>query len=444
VLCAATCSPVERAPTPDPIAAADEPSAQVAPAQPNVLLLVMDTVRADRCGFLEYPRPTTPQIARFAQEGIVYTDAWSPSRWTVPSHASLFTGRSPRHHESRPSLGTTLRADVATVAEVLIGAGYATAAFVSNPAFELDPGLFRGFDVVGRHFGLDRPPEAAGPLCDELHGLARGWAHGARRSGRPFFLFINDVDPHSPYQPHPAQLRRLLRPDVTLAEIQAGRRYDAAAAIGHNFGHARLEARELKVLSDLYDAEIATIDAFVGKLLGELEADGALENTLVIVTSDHGEYLGEHGLLDHMHGVHREVLRVPLVVRAPGRDDRGRRVDDVVRLEDVAPTILEVCGIEPPAGLDGRSLLRELPGRVALGESPHNPFVATERDASPTSPDAIARTQPSRSVKQGIRHLIAHDDGRSELFDTAEDPSESQDVSDEHPGVADRLRALLE
>ena len=445
VLAAATgCSPA--ATDAPPVVPAPTPDALVEPAAraPNVLLLVMDTVRADRCGFLGYERATTPHLDRFAARGVTYTNAWSPSRWTVPSHASLFTGLLPASHECRPSLGTTLRQDVPTVAETLQDAGYATAAYVSNPAFDMDPGLLRGFGVVRRVYGLERPPGAAAPLCDELHGMARAWVHSTLRGERPFFLFVNDVDPHSPYQPHPDQQQRLVREDATLAEIAAGRRYDAAVAIAHNFDRERLRPRALAILSDLYDAEIATIDMFVGKFLTELERDGALENTLVIITSDHGEYLGSHGLLDHMHGQHQEVLRVPLLISGAGAAAAATRVDDIVRLEDIAPTILEVCGVAPPAPVEGRSLLLALPGRVARGESPFNPFALSPGDVAPEAPAAIPRVRPCKSVARGTWHLIAYDDGTSELYDRSQDLGETSDVAADHPELVAELRALLD
>ncbi len=161
-----------------------------------------------------------------------------------------------------------------------------------------------------------------------------------------------------------------------------------------------------------------------------------------MITSDHGEYLGEHGLMDHMQGVSRCVLNVPLLIRAPGHFDGGDREDDVVRLEDVAPTIMELCGLPPVAGLDGLSLTADLADRAAFGESwPVPMFVQTARRlVDPAIVDAQLRS--SRSIVSGRFHLIEHSDGRTHLYDLRADPGEREDLAASRPDDIARLRAI--
>ena len=413
-------------------------------ARANVIVLVMDTVRADRCSLNGYERPTTPRLAHFAAGAATFTQAWTPARWTVPSHATLFTGLVPRNHGARPSHRSSLDPDVPTLAEILSRAGYATGAFVSNPAFELDAGLYRGFDVTQRHYGLQRPKGDSGALAPVVHALARAWVAETRAAQRPFFLFVNDIDPHSPYQPDAAVQERFVAPGIGADALDAGRRFAADDALRHNFGGTQQDSSSLALLSDLYDAEIATLDASVGDLLDALAGDGALDDTIVVVTSDHGEYLGAHGLLDHMQGVHQDILHVPLVVRAPGRLDDGRRVDDVVRLEDVAPTILELCDVAGPAAMDGHSLLGDVRDRVARGESTPNPYVISAALRQLPLETVEPHLLGSRSVLLGTWRLIDNDDGTLELYDHVTDPAESVDVAGAHPDVVARLRELVD
>lgn len=433
VMAAAGCGPAEDA---SPGAARDGP--------PDVVVIVMDTVRADHCSLYGYPRPTTPELERWAQEAVTYAQAWSPSRWTVPSHASLFTGLRPRHHGARPSHGQTLYEDVPTLAERLAAAGWATGAFVSNPAFELQPGLYRGFDAVERMYGLERRADDRGPLAPAVHDAARTWVRAMRARKRPFFLFVNDVDPHSPYQPLPEMERRFVRDGVSDDELLTGRSYWSERAVGHNFAEQPLAAREIAVLSDLYDAEIAGTERDVVGFLETLAGDGLLDNALVVVTSDHGEYFGEHGLLDHMQGVHQAVLRVPLVVRYPDGRDAGRRVEDVVRLEDVTATVLDVCGVPGADGMDGMSLRADLPGRVARGESYPNSYLVASAERQ--APAAVVRRhlRASRAAMEGTWRLIVNDDGTVELYDHRTDPAERHDVSAAHADVVERMRALID
>ena len=184
--------------------------------RPNVLVLVMDTTRGDRCSFDGYPRPTTPHIDAFAKDAVVFRDAWSPSGWTVPAHAALFTGRRPEHVGLSIGDRLFLGTGFPTLAETLAAAGWSTACFSNNELIGPDFGLARGFATVEPLYSRTTRTY---PWAPATHDLAATWAEGEARAGRPFFLFINDMEPHMPYTPPAEDERRLVRDDPTPAEL---------------------------------------------------------------------------------------------------------------------------------------------------------------------------------------------------------------------------------
>ena len=332
------------------------------PRPPNVVLIVMDTTRADRCSFSGYDRDTTPRLAALAREATVYLDAWSPSGWTAPAHASLFSGLRPEHHGLFRGNREFLGPEIETIAERLRGAGYRTACFSNNDAVSRSTGLAQGFEVfVPLYEDSSRPY----PWAVETHGRALRWALDQHRRGAPFFLFINDMEPHLPYTPPEETAARFRRAGTSEDMVEWGRHLLSTQAWQHNLGISRLSRPQIEHASDLYDAEIRCLDELIGALVQGLRSEGILDETLFIVTADHGENLGEHGLMDHVFSLHRTIRHVPLLIRYPARFERGREVTEVVRLEDVPPTILEVCGLPPPGGLDGQSLLGETTGRIS-------------------------------------------------------------------------------
>jgi arylsulfatase A-like enzyme len=408
--------------------------------RPNVLLLVLDTTRADRCSFTGYARPTTPRIDEFAKDAVVFGETWSPANWTGPAHASLFTGLGPDRHgfhaDARPHLGLK----PATLAERFSAAGYATACFTNNELVSPEFGLTRGFGEV---FPLYRADNRKYPWAAATHEAAADWAKAMHDAGRPFLLFINDMEPHQPYDPPEQVARKFVRGSPSESEMRAARAFSNREALACILGVTRLSDERTALLSDLYDAEIATLDREVGVLLDRLRADGLLDSMLVVIVSDHGESIGERGWFDHSHGLYRHLLHVPLLIRSPGRFDGGRQVHDLVRLEDVAPTMLEICGLPPIDGADGVSLLRDLPGRVARADQAPNGLFATRTRNELPGVDPAPVAVGIRSVFDGAYHLIAYSDGRRELFDTVADPGETHDLSAAKPGEVSRLSALL-
>lgn len=415
----------------DPVAPVTNP--------PDVIVLVMDTARADRCSLYGYPRPTTPRLEELAKESIVFDDAWSPGSWTVPSHAALFTGRLPETLGLLRPTRPILPGNVPTLAGILGARGWATSCFTWNPWISPVTGLTRGFGKDVDPLYVGRPLAAS----REGHQRALRWMQGRRSAGQRFFCFINDMEPHSPYEPPEAQQARFVDPSVPEMVVADARRVDGPRMFRLSCGAEPPSAEQTRTLRDLYDAEIATLDAEIGLFVDGLRRAGLLDRTLLVIAGDHGEGLADHGWWEHGVLLHRELLRVPLLVRPPG-GTQGRRVTDVVRLHDVFATVLEACGIGIPKGIDSRSLAGDVKGRIAVAsESRRDELLQRVQEAiqAPLPPKFAAAR---RSAYDGRFHLIVDDAGRTELFDVRADPLETTDLSAAQPEAVARLRAAID
>lgn len=309
---------------------------------PSILLYVVDTLRADFVGAYGNELVETPTMDRLAAEGLLFERAFAPASWTRPSMATLLTGVDPAEH------GTTGRASVLpdearTLAEVAREAGYATAFVVANPNAGKVFGFDQGFDEMLELYRSQDPrfidPRKATTKSDVVTERALAWLEGVRP---PFLLVILSIDPHFPYSPPQERL------DAEVAKQPIDRQSPKAEDLARAF-----QAN--------YRAEIAHTDQSLGRLLDGLDERDWLEETIVVVTADHGEEFFEHGRFQHGKTLYDEVLRVPLIVRhgASQRIVPGTRSDATARLADVMPTVLDLAGLPAPAGLRGRSLLAE-------------------------------------------------------------------------------------
>ncbi len=332
---------------------------------PNVLLLVLDTVRNLSLSLYGYPRLTTPELSRWGQRGVVFERAFSAAPWTLPSHASMFTGRWPI--ELSAGLKRPLDDTYPTIAEAFAARGYRTAGFTANSQFTTyEQGLDRGFmrfrdflispsalfisTVYGRelvkrnwlrnalHY-YDRPGRK---LALEVNAEFLDW----ERSGndRPFFAFLNYFDAHDPYRP-PAPFDTTFGadPNRPWGDIQTG-------------DPRKLPRGLLPREQDSYDASIRYLDHSVGRLLDSLNHRGVLDSTVVIIVSDHGEQFGEHNLMFHANSVYRQLLQVPLIVIYPPTVPAGLRLQEPISIRDLAQTMLGVAGGTPDSRFPGRSL----------------------------------------------------------------------------------------
>ena len=412
-----------------------------AAGRPHVLILVMDTTRADRCSVTGYGRPTTPRIDEFARDAVTYTDAWSPSPWTPPAHASLFTGLRPTRHGVTEGGRGALRDEQVTLAEHFRDAGWRTACFTNNAHISPQRGLSQGFEHYDPPHTVEERPY---PYARPTHVEAGDWAVKVARAGERFFLFINDMEPHAPYTPPQEVASAFVSPGADPDDVSWATTLNYPVTMGFSLFQEEFSPEKLKVLSDHYDAEVATLDREVGALLDRLRAEGLLDETLVVICSDHGENLGDHHLMEHGMALYRSLLHVPLVIRLPGRFDGGRRVDDLVRLEDVPPTLLTLCGLPVPE-MDGVSLTEPLGGRIARGYFGRAMRYVEEIQRHYPNVDPSVFDRTIQSVYDGRWHYIATSDGGVELFDVDADPAELHNLALENPRQSEeivrRLRA---
>ena len=429
---------------------------------PNVLVIVWDAVRSDALSLYGYGRPTTPRLSAFASGGVAFERAFSTASYTSPTHASLFTGQWP--HRLTTTWQIPLDGTTPTLAETLARRGYRTAGFSANHLLVTwETGLLRGFShgedyvasigEVARSSGLlkwilhfdalrvlARTPDVPGrrPARDIRTSFV-SWLDGGEQS-RPFFAFLNMYDAHDPYLP-PA-------PFDTLFGWPAGagpetRRRVRAQSIADKM---TLSAAEHVQQRALYDGAIASMDHELGLLLDTLRRRGVLQNTLVVMLSDHGEAFGEHGPFTHGNNAYVEEIHVPLVMVLDGRLPAGARVPGVVSVRDVPATIGEILGVAGPSWpLPGRSLARFWRDRDTLA-APRFDTVLAEVDRLPRGgnpSDAVVRGNV-RSIIAWPYHLIATGPAL-ELFDLASDPGQRRNLSDlpEHRSTRDSLVAAL-
>jgi hypothetical protein len=325
----------------------------------HVLLITLDTTRADHLSVYGYARETSPNLEAFARESVRYKRAWSTSSWTLPAHASMFTGLYPSAHgchfdmetqqARRGSRVRVLGQEFVTLAERLREEGYQTAAFVGGPWLKPDFGVVQGFDHVDTA-GVDTPN---GRRAEDITEQALRWLQ-ATAEERPTFLFVNYFDPHNPYDP-PAGFH-----DYPLSRQRVPRRWWERV-----FRGARLNERLRSILIDRYDSEIRAMDHQLGRLLAAFDSWAAGRATLVIVTSDHGESFGEDGMVLHNGSLSEETLRVPLIIRYPQNRDAGTTSDEIVQLVDIPLIVAAEIGLAAFEETNGA-----LPGqrRTAYGE----------------------------------------------------------------------------
>ena len=411
-----------------------------AEAKPDVVVIVMDTTRADHCGWLGYPRPTTPRLDEFAKDCAVYRHAWAPEGWTGPCHASLFTGLSVENHGFYTGSRRDLAPVIPTLAEVLARAGYATACFTNNDWISPGFGLTRGFERVDALYEDESRPY---PYAPATHERAAAWAEQQHAAGKRFFLFINDMEPHLTYNPPAADAAPFLRGSPKPEAIAWGRAYEHPHTTAYCAGAEELTQDQIRLLVDLYDAEIAALDREVGALLDRLRKGGILDSSIVVILGDHGEMLGEHHQMSHMYTLYGPARRMPLLVRLPGKFDGGRTFDELVRVEDVMPTILEACRVSMPEGLDGISLARDLTGRISRARHAEDSGATEKMQKDVPGVDVTRLTMAVDAVTDGRWHYLEFGDGRRELYDVAADPAETKNLAADLPKEAAAMAALL-
>lgn len=389
-----------------------------APPRPNVIVYMIDTLRADRLGCYGYDRPVSPRIDEFAAGATLFENAVGQSSWTRASVASLFTGLWPAAHGAVGRLDR-LSGEAVTLAEALRAEGYATGAVVTNHNVHRTFGFDQGFDEF-IHTNQPKTPS------DVVNAWAEAWLE-KRDTAKPFFLYLHTIDPHNPYLP-PDRFRRRFAPgtEELVKRIEGNPRAETWDP----------DAETIAGLNALYDAEIAFNDESFGALAESLTELGLWDDALVIVISDHGEEFFEHGRWSHGKDLHVETLNVPLIVKMPGQK-KGRRRPEVVQHLDVMPTVLDVVGVDVSSVVQGSSFL---------------PLLGRRGDDAPSRPDAYSHLRLDGPLQVSlvtpewklIQRYARRGGLQNLLYRWRDDRDERHDLAAERPVTTAVLAAMLE
>ena len=408
--------------------ACSRPDARISDApdsalKPNVILISIDTLRPDFLGNYGYPSATTPWMDRFRADATLYEVVVAHAPSTLMSHASIFSSLLPEEHGASFASGSALPEEVMTIAEVMAAAGYRTAAVTGGAQMDDSFGVDQGFGV----YAYTRSDS-----FEETVDRASQWmASGAG----PFFLFLHTYEVHHPYEVDRA-LTFLAEPRYSgrLPKLEISR----ALLEQINAGELELGPEDHEHIRALYAEEIRRMDSALGKLILTLRSMGSYDRAVIVLTSDHGEEFGEHGMMGwHSHSLHDELLRVPLLIKFPGAASAGQSVSGMARSIDIAPTILAAVGLEIPRQFGGVDLAR--------GEPPADRAMAK---VDWPSREILTRNSGDLSVV-GVRTerwklLSLREAGRQvplRLFDLDSDPEERVDVSSIAPEVVQELLA---
>lgn len=406
--------------------------------KPNILLITLDTTRWDYVSAYGRGEKITPAIDKLAEEGVLYRNAISPSSWTLPAHASIFTGVLPTYHGAHyvttdTEVGSDLfQADrldpnLPTLGEELKKAGYHTGAIIGGPLLHSRFGVDRGFDYYYDQDLRSRKGSGFYRGAGDTTSLAVKWlnSHLRSRDAEPFFLFLNYYDPHNPYMP-PEPWGDPAVPEE-LVSIHNGRYEDVFK------GTRGLTEEEYRILASQYAGEISFVDKQIERFFFELKRLALYDSTLIVVTSDHGESLGEHRLLGHGRALYEDLIRIPLVVKYPPKDKRTGVVERRVSTVSIMPTILEY--IEHP-----------IPGTVMSGTlDEENQILISEitRDIAWSLGFGKRFDRDAKAAYDGDYKWIWNSNGNHELYDISNDPAEENNLYGKMPDLEKRFQSML-
>ena len=437
-------------------------------SKPNIVFIVIDTLRADRLSCYGYSRQTSPNIDALAREGVRYAKVIAPGGWTLPTHASIFSGMYVSKHGANLE-GNYLGDDLLTMAEYFSGKGYYSVGFCNNVWISDQNGFVQGFQsyyemwkslsilysteellwqVYKRNrYGMDR---------GDLHMLNKDaaitnrfileWIEKNYPKQHPVFLFINYMDVHAPYKPQ----KTISYPFLSKADLKKS--YNEDPAYFH-FYHQKYDAEAIRDINLLYDGGIYYVDYQIGELFKKLFRILPEDDTIIIITSDHGESLGEHQMIGHDMMLYNTVISVPLIIRYPKLFDPGSVVSLPVQSVDIFPTLVRI--LDP----DEKDVLSEMQGKSLMGlkEENRHPFLISEYfypeswirgwkkslpDIDPSRIDVFNRR--IKTIERGDYKLIQYSDGTVELYDIKGDPSEENNIIAENPEIASELIHNLE
>jgi arylsulfatase A-like enzyme len=389
---------------------------------PNVLLIGVESLRADHVGCLGYFRDTTPTLDRLATEGVVFNRAMATSSWTIPAVMSVMTSLYPGLHNAKDFRQKTPE-EITTLAEILKERGYVTVAFAGNPLLDGSYGFRQGFDLyddftVQLHLGLDLFEEGGEITLDTVHDAVTNQAiHRAATSwlkanhGERFFMFVFYFDPHIDYIP-PPPFDRKFDPDYEGA-------IDGKGLASEPLRSTRPPQRDLDHIIALYDGELLHTDGYISKLLDEFRKLGIWDDTLVVVFGDHGEEFYEHGSTVHGLTLYNEVLRIPLILRRPSVIPGNKKVGTLVNGVDIMPTILDYLDIKYNGFMQGGSLRPLIEGKRSMLHD----VVYAELNISPRDSSA--------AISRDEKIILDLHSGARQIFDLNNDPCERDNLYNE-------------
>ena len=410
-------------------------------SRPNILLITLDTTRWDHIScYTRTGPPTTPAIDMLSRQGVLYEHAISPSSWTLPAHASIFTGMLPSQHEAgftpaekvaAPEKVTVpeddsnvfrpLHPTIPTLAEQLKKANFDTAAIIGGFFLHSQFGLNRGFDYYDDHFDarqwFDRN-------ADDITFEAVRWLKKRLRNGdnKPFFLFLNYFDPHDAYQPPPPWGDPDAPQDIY--DIFSTDRYSEVFR-----GNRDVTNEERDVLSSQYNAEIRFMDSEIGRLIQQMKRMEFYDSTMIIIVADHGESLGEHRLLGHTHALYENVVRVPLIIKYPIRDNKRGKLEHPVSIVSIMPTILEYLALPIP----------ETSTNVTLDDENQNLVSEIFRNKKLIQRHGKRFDRSLKALYDGDYKWIWNSNGKHELYNLKEDSYEKHNLAGKLPEVEQRF-----
>lgn len=377
----------------------------------NIVFILIDALRKDHLGCYGYGVKTTKNISRLADQAVMYTKVISPSTWTKTSMASIMTGTTPARHGVK-GIKDVLPGRLTTIAEVLSRNGYHTVGINTNPWLKSMFGFRQGFNVYG--------------MCASRSSMfARAWAVNQqavtemkrRRGRKPLFLYLHYMDVHAPYIPQRPYFRK-----PQLAVPGVGLLPDARIEYLYRMKGLRGPAVQQRVI-DLYDGEIKTADAAVAEIRDELDKLIGLENTLFVITADHGEAFLEHGTPEHGYNLYPEVYSVPLLMLWPGKLQGGTEINAQMRSIDIAPTLLELAGLDIPASFEGKVL------PTSAAENAHDRLAVAEVGTN----DYIPNLDYAAVVSRGYLYIHERTNNRVEFYDLLVDAGAKKNLGASHP-----------
>jgi arylsulfatase A-like enzyme len=449
--------------------------------KPNIILIILDTVRADHLSSYGYNRQTTPNIDTFSEQGVLYTNAISQAPWTLPSHASLLTGLYPRQHGA-DGRWLWLDNNFSTLPEILSDNGYYTIGISNNHNFHVNTNLHQGFDkfiytksyhynssnffltkVLKDFYALSKSEKIKNLISDITYffsskninkdygalftnKVAKDYLNYLNNSKVPVFLMMNYMEAHTPLGETADKTLYLKDLNVSLREAKRLSVKVDSDLIKTFTGEWKLTEREIQIIHALYDADLHYLDERIGELINYLKDMNLFDNSMIIITSDHGENLGDHGILAHEYDIHRSLVHVPLIIYYPKFFQANSVIDNITETKDIFPTVLDIAGIQ---NLENGELLKyslrnNFKRNFVLSENAIGDLFSTVKNTLVKNPTLDQRviTGEWLNIQNNELEFISNILG-DKLYDITTDPNELNNVVDIYPQKTKEMKEKL-